>query len=196
MIPTVGGLLADWCSISGCGGAVESTKRLHGGGGAGRWQDLDAAQHREMLSAMFTIASGGSIGREGPLVQSSPWLPSRGVCGSGRPHGCSCSSAAARQREDGAGIRYGAHIVAIEGNFDQALEIVRALGQREDFAVVNSINPDRIAGRRQPPSRSSMNWATRRTCICCRSATPATSPLTGPDMRNFARLERRREVRG
>jgi len=43
---------------------------------------------------------------------------------------------------------YGAQIVAIEGNFDRALEIVRALGQREDFAVVNSINPDRIAGQK------------------------------------------------
>ena len=43
---------------------------------------------------------------------------------------------------------YGARIVAIEGNFDQALEIVRALGEREDFAIVNSINPDRIAGQK------------------------------------------------
>jgi threonine synthase len=43
---------------------------------------------------------------------------------------------------------YGARIVAIDGNFDQALEIVRALGQRGDFAVVNSINPDRIAGQK------------------------------------------------
>ena len=43
---------------------------------------------------------------------------------------------------------YGARIVAIEGNFDQALAIVRALGEREDCAVVNSINPDRIAGQK------------------------------------------------
>ena len=43
---------------------------------------------------------------------------------------------------------YGAHVVAIEGNFDQALEIVRALGTRDDFAIVNSINPDRIAGQK------------------------------------------------
>ncbi len=43
---------------------------------------------------------------------------------------------------------YGAQVVAIEGNFDQALEIVRALGARDDFAVVNSINPDRIAGQK------------------------------------------------
>lgn len=45
-------------------------------------------------------------------------------------------------------VAYGARIVAIEGNFDQALEIVRALGQRDDFAIVNSINPDRIAGQK------------------------------------------------
>jgi threonine synthase len=43
---------------------------------------------------------------------------------------------------------YGARIVAIEGNFDQALEIVRQLGTHEDFAIVNSINPDRIAGQK------------------------------------------------
>jgi len=43
---------------------------------------------------------------------------------------------------------YGARIVAIQGNFDEALEIVRRLGQREDFTIVNSINPDRIAGQK------------------------------------------------
>ncbi len=43
---------------------------------------------------------------------------------------------------------YGAQVVAIEGNFDQALEIVRGLGARDDFAIVNSINPDRIAGQK------------------------------------------------
>ena len=42
---------------------------------------------------------------------------------------------------------YGATIVAIDGNFDDALRIVRELGQRNDFAIVNSINPDRIAGQ-------------------------------------------------
>ena len=42
---------------------------------------------------------------------------------------------------------YGAQVVAIDGNFDQALEIVRTLGARDDFAIVNSINPDRIAGQ-------------------------------------------------
>ncbi|CAN5559833.1 threonine synthase [soil metagenome] len=43
---------------------------------------------------------------------------------------------------------YGAQVVTIDGNFDQALAIVRALGERADFAIVNSINPDRIAGQK------------------------------------------------
>ncbi|MGZ4982680.1 MAG: threonine synthase [Chthoniobacterales bacterium] len=43
---------------------------------------------------------------------------------------------------------YGAKVVAIEGNFDDALRIVRSLGERSDFVIVNSINPDRIAGQK------------------------------------------------
>ena len=42
---------------------------------------------------------------------------------------------------------YGAKVVAIDGNFDDALVVVRTLGERDDFAIVNSINPDRIAGQ-------------------------------------------------
>src|SRR5437763_2085444 len=43
---------------------------------------------------------------------------------------------------------HGAKIVAIEGNFDDALRIVRELGDEKEFAIVNSINPDRIAGQK------------------------------------------------
>jgi threonine synthase len=43
---------------------------------------------------------------------------------------------------------YGAKVVAIDGNFDDALRVVRELGARADFAIVNSINPDRIAGQK------------------------------------------------
>ena len=43
---------------------------------------------------------------------------------------------------------YGAKIIAIGGNFDDALRIVRELGEQGDFAIVNSINPDRIAGQK------------------------------------------------
>lgn len=42
---------------------------------------------------------------------------------------------------------YGATVVAIDGNFDDALRVVRKLGERPDVAIVNSINPDRIAGQ-------------------------------------------------
>ena len=45
-------------------------------------------------------------------------------------------------------IAHGAKIVAIEGNFDDALRIVRELGEGAEFAIVNSINPDRIAGQK------------------------------------------------
>jgi threonine synthase len=43
---------------------------------------------------------------------------------------------------------HGAKIIAIDGNFDEALEIVRELGEHDRFAIVNSINPDRIAGQK------------------------------------------------
>jgi threonine synthase len=43
---------------------------------------------------------------------------------------------------------YGAKIVPIDGNFDDALRIVRELGETGEFTIVNSINPDRIAGQK------------------------------------------------
>ncbi len=43
---------------------------------------------------------------------------------------------------------YGAKILAVEGNFDQALEIVRALARRHPIALVNSINPHRVEGQK------------------------------------------------
>src|SRR6266567_6772554 len=43
---------------------------------------------------------------------------------------------------------YGAKIIAIDGNFDDALRIVRELGEHNEFCIVNSINPDRIAGQK------------------------------------------------
>jgi threonine synthase len=43
---------------------------------------------------------------------------------------------------------YGAKIIAIDGNFDDALRIVRELGDGHGFVILNSINPDRIAGQK------------------------------------------------
>jgi threonine synthase len=43
---------------------------------------------------------------------------------------------------------YGAQVVPITGNFDDALRLVRELGRRGDIEVVNSINPVRIEGQK------------------------------------------------
>ena len=43
---------------------------------------------------------------------------------------------------------HGARVVQIRGNFDQALDVVRALGERGGITIVNSINPYRIEGQK------------------------------------------------
>ena len=45
-------------------------------------------------------------------------------------------------------VVYGAKIVAIKGNFDQALTIVRNLTDRHPVTLVNSVNPNRIEGQK------------------------------------------------
>ncbi|HEY93303.1 MAG TPA: threonine synthase [Dehalococcoidia bacterium] len=45
-------------------------------------------------------------------------------------------------------IIYGAKIVTIDGNFDQALNIVRSLTQKHPVTLVNSLNPHRIEGQK------------------------------------------------
>lgn len=43
---------------------------------------------------------------------------------------------------------HGAKVVAVRGNFDRALELVRLLAEDGTAVVVNSINPDRIEGQK------------------------------------------------
>jgi len=45
-------------------------------------------------------------------------------------------------------IIYGAKIIAIKGNFDDALGIVREIGKKYPVEVVNSVNPFRIEGQK------------------------------------------------
>ena len=45
-------------------------------------------------------------------------------------------------------LMYGATTISIEGNFDDALRIVRELGETGQVEVVNSINPVRIEGQK------------------------------------------------
>jgi threonine synthase len=44
-------------------------------------------------------------------------------------------------------VAAGARLVLVDGNFDDALAAVRELGEEGAVAVVNSVNPDRIAGQ-------------------------------------------------
>jgi threonine synthase len=45
-------------------------------------------------------------------------------------------------------IVYGARIITISGNFDQALKLVRALTDKHPVTLVNSVNPHRIEGQK------------------------------------------------
>jgi len=45
-------------------------------------------------------------------------------------------------------IAYGARIITINGNFDQALQIVRSLIEKHSVTMVNSLNPYRIEGQK------------------------------------------------
>ncbi|WP_424950862.1 threonine synthase [Deinococcus sp.] len=45
-------------------------------------------------------------------------------------------------------IAYGAKIVAIGGNFDQALRLVREISEQYPIALVNSVNPHRLQGQK------------------------------------------------
>ncbi|ADC87660.1 threonine synthase [Staphylococcus lugdunensis] len=45
-------------------------------------------------------------------------------------------------------VMYGAEIVSIEGNFDEALEIVKEIAKDGEIELVNSVNPFRIEGQK------------------------------------------------
>ena len=45
-------------------------------------------------------------------------------------------------------LLYGADVIAIQGNFDQALEIVRKMSESYPVTLVNSVNPYRLEGQK------------------------------------------------
>lgn len=45
-------------------------------------------------------------------------------------------------------LMYGAHVIAVHGNFDRALEMARAAAKQKGYAIVNSVNPYRLWGQR------------------------------------------------
>lgn len=45
-------------------------------------------------------------------------------------------------------VMYGAEVVSIDGNFDQALAMVREISETEPITLVNSVNPYRLEGQK------------------------------------------------
>ncbi len=45
-------------------------------------------------------------------------------------------------------LMHGARVIALRGNFDEALELVRELSARHPIALVNSVNPFRLEGQK------------------------------------------------
>jgi threonine synthase len=85
------------------------------------------------------------------------------ICASTGNTAASCAAYAARAGVRGAvivpegriaigklaqALMHGARVVALRGNFDQALEIVRELAERHPVELVNSVNPYRIEGQK------------------------------------------------
>jgi threonine synthase len=85
------------------------------------------------------------------------------ICASTGNTAASCAAYAARAGMRGAvivpegkiaigklaqALMHGARVVALEGNFDQALELVRKLADRHPIELVNSVNPYRIEGQK------------------------------------------------
>ncbi|WP_090833169.1 MULTISPECIES: threonine synthase [unclassified Bacillus (in: firmicutes)] len=45
-------------------------------------------------------------------------------------------------------MMYGAEIISVDGNFDQALKLVRDISKKEPVTLVNSVNPYRLEGQK------------------------------------------------
>ena len=72
-------------------------------------------------------------------------------------------------------LMHGARVIALRGNFDQALALVRELAGRHPIALVNSVNDYRIEGQKTGAFEVCRRpMAIPRTCSASRSATPAT----------------------
>ncbi len=78
-------------------------------------------------------------------------------------------------------VMHGARVVALRGNFDEALKLVRELVNRHPISLVNSVNEYRIEGQKTAAFEIVEDLARPASSTRCasRSATPATSPPTG-----------------
>jgi len=84
-------------------------------------------------------------------------------------------------------LMYGAQTIAIRGNFDEALNIVRELGETGKVEIVNSINPFRIEGQKTASFRYATNWGVLRIFTFYPWAMLETLQPTGKATRNTTR---------
>ena len=89
VVPVIGGLLAGLvCSIRrGADFCSTALGRLHGSRRRGRWHHCWPDRPPHSQRSLLTIASGGSIGREGPMVQLAALIGSKFRAGRGVGHG-------------------------------------------------------------------------------------------------------------
>ena len=63
-------------------------------------------------------------------------------------------------------LMHGARVVALRGNFDQALRLVRALVERHPIALVNSVNEFRLEGQKTAAFEVSEDLGTELDLLC------------------------------
>ena len=87
-------------------------------------------------------------------------------------------------------VAHGAEIVQVDGSFDDALRIARALADRHNLALVNSVNPYRIEGQKTAAFEivDALGEAPDRVCIPVGNAGNITAYWRG--FEQYRRLER------
>ena len=85
-------------------------------------------------------------------------------------------------------VMYGVEIVSIEGNFDEALEIVKEILENdEEIELVNSVNPYRIEGQKRVHLKLLNNWNKLQTYSQFQLETQAILLLIGKVLKNTMR---------
>src|SRR4051795_1556342 len=129
-------------------------ERLSERAGAEVWLKIEGANPTGSFKGRGMTCAGAAGGRQGAEAV---------VCASTGNTAASAAAYAARAGLHGAvivpegkiatgklaqALMHGARVVALRGNFDDALRLVRELSQKHPIELVNSVNPHRIEGQK------------------------------------------------
>lgn len=91
-------------------------------------------------------------------------------------------------------VMHGATVLAVEGNFDDALRVVREVAARHNVTLVNSVNPDRLQGQKTAAFEicDELGDAPDALCIPVGNAGNVTAYWMG--FREYHELERTRTL--